>query len=205
MPGRGTTATSPAFFATQLKWRAWLDRNHDTAAELWVGFYKKGTGRPSITWPEAVDEALCFGWIDSVRKSVDAESYTNRFTPRRAGSTWSAVNIHRANELTDLRLMRPAGMKAFEARADERSAIYSYEQRRRAKLDPAQERQFRSNRGAWSFFESQPASYRRSATWWVISAKRGETKARRLAQLIDDSEHGRTIPPLTRPTRSTTT
>jgi uncharacterized protein YdeI (YjbR/CyaY-like superfamily) len=113
MPRQGTSATSPAFFATQPKWRAWLERNHDTAAELWVGFYKMGTGRPSITWREAVDEALCFGWIDSVRKAVDAESYTNRFTPRRAGSTWSAVNIQRAKELIDLGLMRPPGLKAF--------------------------------------------------------------------------------------------
>jgi uncharacterized protein YdeI (YjbR/CyaY-like superfamily) len=204
MPNRGTSATSPAFFAAAHTWRAWLQRNHDTAAELWVGFYKKGTGRRSITWPEAVDEALCFGWIDSVRMSVDSESYANRFTPRRTGSTWSAVNIGRAKELIAGGRMRPAGLTAFEARADERSATYSYGQQRNPKFDPAQRRQLRSNRKAWTFFESQPPSYRRMATWWVISAKRDETKARRLARLIDDSEHGRPIPPLARPTASTT-
>ena len=116
----------PTFFATSEEFRAWLEAHYDKRKELWIGFYKKGSGKPSITYPEAVDEALCFGWIDGIRKSIDADSYTNRFTPRKAQSTWSAVNIERAKELERLGRMHPAGRKAFEARADERSAIYSY-------------------------------------------------------------------------------
>lgn len=193
---------SPRFFATPAEFRAWLDKNHDGHKELWVGFYKKGSGKPSITWSEAVDEALCFGWIDGVRKSIDDDSYMNRFTPRRARSTWSAVNIRRATELMEQGLMHPAGLKAFEARADERSAIYSYEQRRAAKLDGSQEQLFRSHKQAWEFFQAQTPSYRKAAAWWVISAKKKETRSRRLARLIEDSEKGRTVPPLSPPTRA---
>ncbi|HET9495869.1 MAG TPA: YdeI/OmpD-associated family protein, partial [Chloroflexia bacterium] len=154
-------------------------------------------GKPSITWPEAVDQALCFGWIDGIRKSVDADSYMNRFTPRRPRSTWSAVNIKRVQELTEAGLMRPAGIAAFEKRTDDNSAIYSYEQRD-ARLDPEYERQIRANEAAWNFFQAQPPWYRRTASRWVMSAKREETRRKRLAALIEDSAHGRTIPPLTR-------
>ena len=190
----------PIFFAAPSAFRAWLGEHHERARELWVGFYKKGSGKPSITWPEAVDEALCFGWIDGVRKGIDDVSYTIRFTPRKPRSIWSAVNVRRAEELTRLGLMRPVGLSAFEARAAERSGIYAYEQRNAAELGEEYERRFRSNQVAWDFFQAQAASYRRAAIWWVISAKREETRLKRLATLIDDSAHGRTIRPLTRPT-----
>ena len=190
----------PTFFATPSELRTWLKEHHDTAQELWVGFYKKSSGKPSITWPEAVDEALCFGWIDGVRKGIDDVSYTIRFTPRKPRSIWSAVNVKRASELASLGLMRPAGLKAFEERAEEKSELYSYEQEN-AELNDAYEQQFRANKTAWEFFQAQAAWYRRAATWWVISAKKEETRLKRLATLIEDSEHGRTIPPLTRRTR----
>ena len=192
----------PTFFATPSDFRAWLEKHHATATELLVGFHKKGSGKASITWPEGVDEALCFGWIDSVRKSIDDTSYSNRFTPRRARSTWSTVNIERAKELIARGRMRPAGRRAFEARRDDRSAIYSYEQRGQAKLGPEFERQFRSNKKGWDFFQAQPPGYRRTATYWVVSAKKEETRRKRLATLIDDSAHGRTVRPLTRPATS---
>jgi uncharacterized protein YdeI (YjbR/CyaY-like superfamily) len=187
----------PRFFRTQAEFALWLERHHDTANELWVGYYKKSTGQPSITWPESVDEALRFGWIDGVRKGIDDDRYMNRFTPRRPGSTWSAKNIKRAQELIALGIMRPAGRKAFQARTEDRSGIYSYEQRHLATLDPEYERQFRRKRKAWRFFESCPPSYRKAATHWVMAAKREETQRRRLARLIEDSAKGRTVPPLT--------
>jgi uncharacterized protein YdeI (YjbR/CyaY-like superfamily) len=162
---------NPTFFATPDEFRAWFEASHDSESELLVGLYKKGTGRPSITWPESVDQALCFGWIDGVRRSVDVDSYSIRFTRRKPRSIWSAVNIKRAKELRDLGLMHPAGLKAFEQRADERSAIYAYEQRHAAELDEAAEQQLRANTAAWGFFQAQPPSYRRTALWWVISAK----------------------------------
>ncbi len=189
----------PTFFAKQSDFRRWLQAHHGSASELLVGYYKVGSGRPSITWPQSVDEALCFGWIDGIRRTIDAQSYSIRFTPRRARSNWSAVNIKRARELKRLGAMRPAGWKAFLARADERSAEYSYEQRHAAKLEPASERRFRANKKAWSYFQGRPPSYRKAAIWWVVSAKKAETRQRRLAQLIKDSENGRTIPPLTPP------
>lgn len=192
---------NPTFFATPSEFRDWLEEHHDHTQELWVGFYKKGSGKPSITWPEAVDEALCFGWIDGVRKRIDDVSYTIRFTPRKARSIWSAVNIKRAMELTNLGLMRPAGLRAFEERTEEKSGIYAYEQKDTATLDAASEQQFRANRQAWDFFQAQPAGYRRTAIWWVISAKKEETRRKRLATLIEDSKHGRTIAPLTRRTK----
>lgn len=192
---------NPTFFATPSAFRAWFEEHHDTAQELLVGFYKKGSGKPSITWPEAVDEALCFGWIDGVRKGIDDISYTIRFTPRKPRSTWSAVNIKRVGELTELGRMRPAGLKAFEGRTEENSSIYAYEQEKSAELDAAYEQQFRANNQAWDFFQAQAAWYRRTAIWWVISAKREETRLKRLATLIEDSEQGRTIAPLTRRTR----
>jgi uncharacterized protein YdeI (YjbR/CyaY-like superfamily) len=188
----------PKFFATAVELREWLERNHATATELLVGFYKRGSGKPSITWQELVDEELCFGWIDSVRKGIDEVSYSNRLTPRKARSTWSAVNIARAKELIRLGRMHPAGQKAFERRTDERSAIYSYEQRKKARLDPEAERSFRANKKAWAFFQAQAPGYRKTAIWWVMSAKREETRQKRLATLIGDSQNGRTIGPLTR-------
>ncbi len=187
----------PRFFRTKSEFSSWLERNHDTAKELWVGYYKKSTGRRSISWPESVDEVLCFGWVDSVRKSIDDDRYTNRFSPRRPGSTWSARNIKRAHELIELGLMRPAGRKAFEARTEDRSEIYSYEQGHLTRLDPQYERQFRRKRKAWAFFQSSPPSYRQAAIHWVMAAKRDETRERRLATLIEDSAKGETVPPLT--------
>jgi uncharacterized protein YdeI (YjbR/CyaY-like superfamily) len=196
------TRLDPVFFAKPSEFHAWLETNHDKAPEVWVGFHKKNSGKPSITWPESVDEALCFGWIDSVRRSVNDTSYANRFTRRKVRSTWSAVNIKRAKELISLGHMQPAGLKAFEQRTDERSAIYSYEQRRSANLGVAFEKQFRANEKAWKFFRARPPWYQRAATFWVLNAKKEETRLKRLARLIDDSENERTIPPLTRPQRN---
>ena len=186
------------FFATPADFRLWLAANHENAQELWVGFYKKETGCPSITWPESVDEALCFGWIDGIRKRLDEESYVIRFTPRKARSIWSAVNIGRVAELAREGRMQPAGIAAFKRRADDKSAIYSYEQRKRAAFDEAAERQFRANAKAWEFFQAQPPWYRKTATYTVISAKREETRQKRLAALIADSAAGRRIRELDR-------
>lgn len=191
---------NPIFFATPAEFRAWLEDNHDKQREVLVGFYKKGSGKPSISWPESVDEALCFGWIDGVRKGIDDESYVIRFTPRKPRGIWSTVNVNRVAELADLGRMRPAGLKAFEERAAERSGIYAYEQGDAVELGEAYERQFRDHAGAWAFFQAQAAWYRRTAIWWVISAKKDETRVKRLATLIDDSARGRTIARLTRPT-----
>jgi uncharacterized protein YdeI (YjbR/CyaY-like superfamily) len=192
-------AVEPTFFATPEEFRAWLQAHHADVSELLVGFYKKGSGRPSITWQESVDEALCFGWIDGVRRSIDDESYSIRFTPRTNRSIWSAVNIMRAAELLEEGRMTPAGHAAFAKRTDEGSAVYSHEQRRQARLEPEQEARFRAHARAWEWFQSRPPSYRRSALHWVTSAKRPETRERRLATLIEDSEAGRTVKPLTRP------
>ncbi|MGO9087471.1 MAG: YdeI/OmpD-associated family protein [Terriglobales bacterium] len=188
----------PVFFKSPAHFRAWLDASHQKCVELWVGFYKKSSGKPSITYPEALDEALCFGWIDGVRRSVDSDAYTIRFTPRKPRSQWSAVNIRRAQKLDDAGRMRPAGRKAF-AGARDQPRKYSYEQRRQASFQPEQERQFRANRKAWDYFQSQPPWYRRTATFWVVSAQKAETRQKRLATLIEDSGHGRPIKPLTRP------
>jgi uncharacterized protein YdeI (YjbR/CyaY-like superfamily) len=195
------SAPEPRFFATPAEFRRWLEANADTSRELLVGFHKKGSGRASITWPEAVDEALCHGWIDGVRRRVDDASYCIRFTPRTPRSTWSAVNIRRAEELIGLGRMRPAGLRAFERRTPARSAIYSYEQGA-ATLDAADEQLLRANQAAWEFFSAQPAWYRKAAIWWVVSARREETRRRRLATLVEDSEHGRTVRQLTRPGRA---
>jgi uncharacterized protein YdeI (YjbR/CyaY-like superfamily) len=183
----------PIFFPTPADFRAWLEQNHDTAQELFVGFYRKASGKPTMTWSEAVDQALCFGWIDGVRHSLDAESYTNRFTPRRPGSNWSAVNIRKVEELTKAGLMQPAGLAAFAWRKEAKSSVYSYEQRYEARLTPEQEQELRAHPEAWEFFQSQPPSYRQTAIWWVVSAKREETRARRLATLIEDSANGRRL------------
>ena len=180
------------FFETPIAFRRWLQQHHRTAAELWVGFYKKSTGRPSITWPEAVDEALCFGWIDGVRKSVDADSYMNRFTPRRPKSVWSQVNRKRVEALLAEGRMRPAGLEAWKRR-DEGSPGYSFEQRESPQLSPEAEAEFRRNTKAWTFFQAQPPGYRRLMTWYVISAKREETRARRLGTLVDACAKGKRL------------
>lgn len=193
----------PVFFAAPAEFRGWFEAHHDTLQEVLVGFYKKDSGKPSITWPESVDEALCFGWIDGVRRSLDEISYCIRFTPRKPRSIWSDVNIKRAEELIALGRMQPAGLKAFEQRTEARSRVYAYEQRKTAQFDEEAEQQFRANAAAWDFFQAQPPSYRRTAIWWVISAKQEATRLKRLATLIADSAHGRTIRPLTRPSRST--
>jgi uncharacterized protein YdeI (YjbR/CyaY-like superfamily) len=187
----------PTYFATPAAWRAWLEKHHGTHQELLVGFYKNDSGKPSITWPESVDSALCFGWIDGVRRRIDEVTYTIRFTPRKARSTWSAVNIKRVADLTSLGLMHAAGIRAFEARTEERSRIYSFEQENVA-FEAARESAFRANSHAWKFFESQAPSYKRAATWWVISAKKEETKAKRLTSLMEHSAQGWTLPQFTR-------
>jgi uncharacterized protein YdeI (YjbR/CyaY-like superfamily) len=188
----------PLFFPTPAEFRAWLEQNHASEGELSVGFYKRDSGKPSITWPESVDAALCYGWIDGVRHSIDALSYRIRFTPRKPGSTWSAINVRRVEELSKLSLMRPAGVKAFEARKGDKTGIYAYEQRKQAKLTPAYEKQFRAHKKAWEFFQAQPPWYRRTAAYRVISAKQEATRQKRLAELIRDSAAGLSIKELRR-------
>jgi uncharacterized protein YdeI (YjbR/CyaY-like superfamily) len=190
----------PIFFDSPGAFYDWLAAHHDTAGELWVGYYKKATGRPSLTWPESVDQALCFGWIDGIRKRIDDERYTIRFTPRRPGSNWSEINIRRAGELIELGLMQPAGLAAFAARDEEKSRQYAYEARRQPLADEY-EAQLRDNKAAWDFWEAQPPSYRQAATHWVMSAKREETRQKRLATLIADSEAGRRLAMLARENR----
>ena len=189
-------AMEPTTFARPEDFRAWLRQHHASQGELWVGYHRKATGKPSMTWQESVDEALCYGWIDGRRKRVDDERYMIRFTPRRPGSIWSAVNIARVPELEKQRRMRAAGRKAFEARREDRSGIYSYEQREQAVFDASTERRFRINKRAWTNFEAMPRSYRQAVIRWVMTAKREETRDRRLAQLIEDSAAGRRIAPL---------
>lgn len=189
----------PLYFETPDEWRAWLAANHETESELVVGFYKRGSGKPSITWPESVDQALCFGWIDGVRRSLGEEAYTIRFTPRKATSTWSATNVKRLGELREAGQVAPAGVAAFARRREDRTAIYSYEAGNEAQLPPEFEQRLRANAKAWEYFSSRPAWYRRTATHWVVRAKKPETRERRLAALIEDSANERTIGPLTRP------
>jgi len=183
----------PTFFPTPADFRAWLQAHHDKFQELLVGFYKKDSGRPSITWPESVQVALCFGWIDGVRKSLNDTSYTIRFTPRKPTSTWSSININLVRKLTKQGLMHPAGLKAFAARNAKKSGIYSYEQRKNPKFTREQEKQFRDNKTAWEFFRSQAPWYQRVTTYWVISAKREETKIKRLSLLIENSQNQRSL------------
>jgi uncharacterized protein YdeI (YjbR/CyaY-like superfamily) len=188
----------PTFFRTAADFRHWLQRHNGTARELLVGFYKKSSGRPSLTWPESVDEALCYGWIDGIRKRVDEASYTIRFTPRRAGSIWSAVNTRRAHTLAAQRRMTPAGLRALEARRPNRSGRYSYEQRPQELTAPYAGMLSR-NAAARTFFLAQIPSYRRAATWWVLSAKKEETRLKRARALIELSASGKQIPQFLRP------
>lgn len=189
----------PIFFNSPEEFYAWLEEHHETESEVYVGFYKTHTGKRAMTWSESVDQALCFGWIDGMRKRIDDERYLIRFTPRRPASTWSAVNVGRIKELTELGLMRPAGLNAFQARVEAKTGVYAYERRDAAALDEAEEREFRANPQAWAFFQARPPSYRTAAIWWVVSAKKPETRRKRLATLIEDSANGRTVKPLTRP------
>jgi uncharacterized protein YdeI (YjbR/CyaY-like superfamily) len=186
---------APTFFPTPAALCRWFKANHATCSELWIGFYKKDSGHDAVTYKQAVDEALCFGWIDGVVRRVDEVSYTNRFTPRKPRSTWSAINIARARELIAEGRMQPAGLAAFERRTEDRSAVYSYEQRQAAVLTPADRGAVEANAPAWAFFESQPPSYQRTVAWWIQTAKREETRRRRLAVLIDCSSRGQLVPP----------
>ena len=176
----------PKFFKTPAAFRKWLTANHDKSKELWVGYYKKDSGKPSITWPESVDEALNFGWIDGVRKSVDAESYMIRFSPRKQTSIWSAVNIRNMDRLIKEKRVAPAGMKAYMARKEYRSGVYSYEQRPVELVEPYAS-QFRRNKAAWEFFRAQPPGYRKMMNWYIVSAKQEQTRLARLEKLINAS------------------
>jgi uncharacterized protein YdeI (YjbR/CyaY-like superfamily) len=182
----------PTYFPTEGEFRRWLEANHETAPELLVGFWKKGSGKPSIDWPKARDQALCFGWIDGLRKSLGEDAYTIRFTPRRKGSIWSKVNVERFEELKAAGQMTAAGEAAYE-RDKHRSGVYSYE-KPLASLSPEEEAMFRVNKRAWADWEARPAGYRRSALGWVTGAKRPETRAKRLAELIEVSAEGRRLP-----------
>lgn len=194
MPG---SAAEPVFFSRPSAFRAWLQAHHARARELWVGFYKVGSGKPSLSWGESVDEALCFGWIDGLRKGIGAESYKIRFIPRKPGGNWSAVNIAKVAALKKRGLMKPAGLKAFERRSEAKSRIYSYEQKGVA-LKPAELKAFKAAASAWAFFESRAPSYRKAASWWVLSSKRPETRQRRLESLISLCAEKKTLKHLTR-------
>lgn len=181
---------TPMFFATPAAFRAWLKKHHRTVDEIIVGFYRKDSGKPSITWSEAVDEALCFGWIDGIRRKHSDEAYSNRFTPRRPGSNWSAINIDKVALLTKQKRMQPAGVAAFAKRTEAKSRIYTYEQRDTAEFEAAFAKTFLANRKAWDFFQAQPPFYRRLMTRWVGQAKQEVTRLRRLDRLIAASEKG---------------
>jgi uncharacterized protein YdeI (YjbR/CyaY-like superfamily) len=181
------------YFETPAEFRAWLAENHATAAELGVVLHRKASGKPTMTWSEAVDQALCYGWIDGIARRIDATSRVQRFTPRRPKSNWSAVNIKKVADLTARGLMKPAGLAAFALRNEARSAVYSYENRHLAALDPVREAAFRGQKAAWDFFAKQPPSYRQMAIYFVMNAKREETRAKRLARLIDASAAGRRL------------
>jgi uncharacterized protein YdeI (YjbR/CyaY-like superfamily) len=180
------------FFKKRADFRKWLEKNHEKAGELIVGFYRVNSGKPSMTWIEAVEEALCFGWIDSVRRKIDYESYSNRFTPRRAGSNWSAINIQKIAELTAAGLIKPAGLAAFEKRKANRSAIYAYENEP-AELTREFEREFRANKAAWKFFTSQAPSYQRTMVHWIMRAKHELTRINRLEKTIEFSSNGKRL------------
>jgi len=188
------------FFETPAELRAWFAANHETAAELWLGYHRKRSGRPSVTWQEVVDQELCFGWIDSVRYPLSGDMSAQRITPRRKGSVWSAVNIKRFLDLETLGLVHPNGRAEFDKRDEARSRIYSYENRARG-FDAASEGAFRKQKSAWAFFEAQAPSYRRTASFWVMSAKRDETRTRRLERLIASSRAGERLAQFVSPSR----
>ena len=194
------TPNDVQFFETPAQLRQWFEANHETATELWLGYHLKRTGRPSVGWKDVVDQALCFGWIDSVRYSLGGEASAQRITPRRKGSIWSAINIKRFQELEAAGLVHPNGRAAFEKRDESRSAIYSYENRSRG-FDAATEAEFRKRKRAWKFFEEQAPSYRRTAAYWVMSAKQAETRKRRLDRLIASSQAGERLAQFVSPSR----
>jgi uncharacterized protein YdeI (YjbR/CyaY-like superfamily) len=196
--GDGTAPESAVYFESPDAWRTWLQAHHDSATSLWVGFHKSKTGRAGLTWPQSVDEALCFGWIDGVRKRVDDERYVIRFSRRKHGSIWSAVNIERVRQLETAGHMREAGRAAFAMRRENRSGVYSYEERPTDLPEPYATELSR-NPDADTFFAAQPPSYRKAATWWILSAKTEVTRQRRLEQLIRDSAAGQRIALLRRP------
>ena len=185
--------TEAIYFGSPREFRAWLEQHHDSAGEVWLGYWKKHTGKPSLTWSQAVDEALCFGWIDGVVRRVDDERHVQRFTPRKPASNWSAVNIAKVEQLRAAGRMRPGGEAAFALRREDKSGVYSYEQRHEAALEPDHEARFRANSPAWEYWSAAPRGYRTTATWWVVSAKQPETRERRLGQLIEDSAAGRRL------------
>ena len=180
---------NPTFFPTQADFRKWLAENHDKATELLVGYYKVGSAKHNMTWSQSVDEALCFGWIDGVRRSIDADSYCIRFTPRKLKSIWSAVNIQKIDDLTRQNLMHPAGLAAFEKRQEHKSKIYAYEQNE-VGLSDEFETEFKANEKAWTNFQAMAPSYKKTAINWVMTAKQKETGIKRLRELITDSELG---------------
>ena len=182
----------PTFFSTKSEFRKWFEKNHSSAKELLVGFYKVNSKKPSITWSESVDEAICFGWIDGVRRSIDDESYSIRFTPRKPGSIWSAINIKKVETLSKQGLMHPSGLAAFAKRKENKSRIYSYE-KEPASLPKDFLKKFKDNKKAWNFFQSMSPSYRNSCIHWIIDAKQDATKAKRLEEVIRDSEAGSKI------------
>jgi uncharacterized protein YdeI (YjbR/CyaY-like superfamily) len=181
------------YFATSAEFRAWLAENHTTATEIGIVLHKKASRKPTMTWSEAVDQALCFGWIDGIARRFDETSRVQRFTPRKPKSNWSAVNIAKVKQLKARGLMTPAGLAAFARREEARSAVYSYENRHLAALDPAREAMFRANAQAWEFFTKQAPSYRQTSIYLVMNAKRDETRTKRLGKLIDASAQGRRI------------
>jgi uncharacterized protein YdeI (YjbR/CyaY-like superfamily) len=185
----------PIYFASANEFGAWLDAHHASATELLVGFHKRKTGRSSLTWVESVQQALCYGWIDGVRKRVDDDAYTIRFSPRKPGSIWSSVNVRHVKALITSGQMRPAGLRAFEARRANTSGVYSYEQRS-VDLPPAYARSLKKNPKAFRFFEAQPPSYRRAVMWWIVSAKKEETRMKRLSVLVDLCARGERLPAL---------
>ena len=180
---------APVFFDTPADFRRWLEKNHQKETELLVGFYKVNSGKQNMTWTQSVDEALCFGWIDGVRTSIDSERYQIRFTPRKPTSIWSAVNIQKMESLIEQGFMQPAGLASFENRKENRSRIYSYE-KEGMKFSPELETQFRANRKAWDYFQLLAPSYRKASTNWVMSARQETTRLKRLGELISASEAG---------------
>ena len=196
MPGKRGSEQNPIFFKSGAEYRAWLEKNHESAKELWIGYWKKATGKPSLTWQDTVDESLCFGWIDGIRKSIDADSFKQRVTPRRPTSIWSQINIRKVATLTSEGRMKPAGIAAFEKR--NRTLAYSFEQLRETLvLGPEREAIMRKNKKAWEFFQKQPPGYQRLATWYVMSAKLEATRERRLERVIRESAAGRRLVPMT--------
>ena len=193
--------SEPIYFDGPEAFRAWLEEHHETATEEWVGYWKKATGKQGMSWAQAVEEALCFGWIDGIAKRVDDERHRQRFTPRKPTSNWSAINVANVERLRAEGRMWPAGEAAFARRRDDKTAVYSHEQRKNPQLTPEEQAQLEGHAAAWAYFSARPPSYRRPAIWWVISAKKPETRARRLATLIADSAAGRPIKPLTPPAK----